>query len=214
MQTVDGPSDLTPVIVPAERQKGGYKGTAKSLTDIMPNTSSQQAQLLSDKENYLKSDQGSSVPLPVLQPKLNSPAPSLLSGPLVSQFSSPHPFLLPPPVRVDTSRADEASSPEKSQVDVGKQNTANSQPGGAVTQLRLGQVRLRELPEWLACKTPRNPKHVVEMVQRGWQWYHRRYINVKKGGVGGLGMLLAGYCVLSYIWSYPRIKLDRWRKYH
>lgn len=28
---------------------------------------------------------------------------------------------------------------------------------------------------------------------------------MKKGGVGGLGMLLAGYCVLSYIWSYPHI---------
>lgn len=28
---------------------------------------------------------------------------------------------------------------------------------------------------------------------------------MKKGGVGGVGMLLAGYCVLSYIWSYPHI---------
>lgn len=28
---------------------------------------------------------------------------------------------------------------------------------------------------------------------------------MRKGGVGGLGMLLAGYCVLSYIWSYPHI---------
>uniref|UniRef100_A0A3B5L614 Uncharacterized protein n=1 Tax=Xiphophorus couchianus TaxID=32473 RepID=A0A3B5L614_9TELE len=41
-----------------------------------------------------------------------------------------------------------------------------------------------------------------------------RYIDVKKGSVGGLSMLLAGYCVLSYIWSYPHIKLSRWRKYH
>lgn len=38
----------------------------------------------------------------------------------------------------------------------------------------------------------------------GWQWYYKKYIDVKKGGVGGVGMLLAGYCVLSYIWSYPR----------
>lgn len=28
---------------------------------------------------------------------------------------------------------------------------------------------------------------------------------MKKGGVGGLGMLLAGYCVLSYTWSYPHL---------
>lgn len=43
------------------------------------------------------------------------------------------------------------------------------------------------------------------VLQSGWQWYYKRYIDVKKGGVGGLGMLLAGYCVLSYIWSYPHI---------
>uniref|UniRef100_A0A3Q3QWN8 Uncharacterized protein n=1 Tax=Monopterus albus TaxID=43700 RepID=A0A3Q3QWN8_MONAL len=43
---------------------------------------------------------------------------------------------------------------------------------------------------------------------------NQRYIDVKKGGVSGVGMLLAGYCVLSYIWSYPHIKRDRWRKYH
>lgn len=28
---------------------------------------------------------------------------------------------------------------------------------------------------------------------------------MKKGGVGGLAMLLAGYCVLSYAWSFPHI---------
>lgn len=73
----------------------------------------------------------------------------------------------------------------------------------------------------------------------GWLWYYRRYIDLRKGGVGGLGMLLAGYCVLSYVWSYPHIskcvdrcqcccidleitgnvavfspERDRWRKYH
>ncbi|XP_057681448.1 uncharacterized protein C17orf80 homolog isoform X2 [Corythoichthys intestinalis] len=48
----------------------------------------------------------------------------------------------------------------------------------------------------------------------GWQWYYRRYIDVKRGGVGGISMLLAGYCVLSYVWSYPHLKKDRWRKYH
>lgn len=39
----------------------------------------------------------------------------------------------------------------------------------------------------------------------GWLWYYRRYIDVKKGSVGGLSMLLAGYCVLSYVWSYPHL---------
>ncbi len=47
--------------------------------------------------------------------------------------------------------------------------------------------------------------YVFVVLPSGWHWYYKRYINVKKGGVGGLGMLLAGYCVLSYVWSYPHI---------
>uniref|UniRef100_A0A3Q0RNT5 Uncharacterized protein n=1 Tax=Amphilophus citrinellus TaxID=61819 RepID=A0A3Q0RNT5_AMPCI len=86
---------------------------------------------------------------------------------------------------------------------------------GALTHRSLGQVRLRELPEWLAsCFFFFFFALISSVHHSGWQWYYRRYIDVKKGGVGGLGMLLAGYCVLSYIWSYPHIKLDRWRKYH
>ncbi|KAK2884574.1 mitochondrial nucleoid-associated protein 1 [Channa argus] len=247
LETVDEVSSLSPVIVPAERQRDGCVGTTNALSDVLLSSSSQHVELLSNKNRSWKSDHGSSVPLPDLQPKRTSPTAPLLSDRLSSQvshtaacshrvstndglkpghhmtallslsplwFSSPHPFLLPPPVTGGTSRADEGSSAEKSQLDVVKHNPAHSQTGGALTKQRLGQVRLRELPEWLACKSPRNPRDVVEMVQRGWQWYHRRYIDVKKGGVGGLGMLLAGYCVLSYIWSYPRIKHERWRKYH
>uniref|UniRef100_A0A8C6Q8X5 ATP synthase subunit f, mitochondrial n=1 Tax=Nothobranchius furzeri TaxID=105023 RepID=A0A8C6Q8X5_NOTFU len=52
------------------------------------------------------------------------------------------------------------------------------------------------------------------LLPSGWLWYYRRYVDVKKGGEAGLGMFLAGYCVLSYIWSYPHIKLSHWRKYH
>lgn len=120
---------------------------------------------------------------------------SSLLSPLVSQSL---------PVKVET-----VEKPE-----VRKQSTAENPNEGALTHRSLGQVRLRELPKWLACKAPSHPKDAVGMLQRGWQWYYRRYIDVRKGGVGGLGMLLAGYCVLSYIWSYRHIKLDRWRKYH
>ncbi|XP_058261855.1 uncharacterized protein si:dkey-21c1.4 isoform X2 [Hemibagrus wyckioides] len=49
---------------------------------------------------------------------------------------------------------------------------------------------------------------------QGWQWYYRKYIDVQKGGIGGIAMLIGSYCVLSYIWHYPNIKRDRWRKYH
>ncbi|XP_076615883.1 uncharacterized protein LOC143338900 [Chaetodon auriga] len=138
-------------------------------------------------------------------------------SPSLNHLSSPHLLLLAPqalPARVETVRADDGLMMAKSQCEVSRENTADNGTKDALTQRSLGQVRLRELPEWLACKTPRRPREVVEMVQRGWQWYYKRYIDVKKGGVGGLGMLLAGYCVLSYIWSYPHIKRDRWRKYH
>ncbi|XP_047464919.1 uncharacterized protein C17orf80 homolog [Mugil cephalus] len=124
-----------------------------------------------------------------------------VSPPLI-QF--PSPFYFPPQTPSVRPEGDETR----------KQNTAAHATEGALMHRPLGQVRLRELPEWLAGKTPGHPRGAVEMVQKGWQWYYRRYIDVKKGGVGGLGMLLAGYCVLSYIWSYPHIKLDRWRKYH
>ncbi|XP_022061983.1 uncharacterized protein C17orf80 homolog isoform X2 [Acanthochromis polyacanthus] len=133
----------------------------------------------------------------------------LTVSPPLNQFCSPLPFPHAPqtlPVKVD--------GVEKLQLKVRNQNTAQHPTEGVLAQRSLGQVTLRDLPEWMACKTPSHPREVVEMVQRGWRWYYRRYIDVKKGSVAGLGMLLAGYCVISYIWSYPHIKLDRWRKHH
>ncbi|XP_035469625.1 uncharacterized protein C17orf80 homolog isoform X1 [Scophthalmus maximus] len=135
-------------------------------------------------------------------------AAELLSlSPTPVHFSRPHVFPLAPQT-LPPRAADGWKLEDR------KQNSAHNRMEDAVTRRSLAQVRLRELPEWLACRAPRRPRDVVETVQRGWQWYYRRYIDVKKGGVGGVGMLLAGYCVLSYVWSYPHIKCDRWRKYH
>nr|XP_020486518.1 uncharacterized protein C17orf80-like [Labrus bergylta] len=135
------------------------------------------------------------------------------AGLLCQPPSLAHALRLPPqalPAREEMLRFGDGS-----QLEVRRQkNTAGNGAKGALTERGLGQVRLRELPEWLACKTPSHPRDVVHMVRRGWQWYYKRYIDVRKGGVGGVGMLLAGYCVLSYIWSYPHIKRDRWRKHH
>uniref|UniRef100_A0A8B9QBJ3 ATP synthase F(0) complex subunit f, mitochondrial n=1 Tax=Apteryx owenii TaxID=8824 RepID=A0A8B9QBJ3_APTOW len=49
---------------------------------------------------------------------------------------------------------------------------------------------------------------------RGYDRYYNKYINVRKGGLGGITMVLAGYIVISYIWSYDHLKHDRHRKYH
>lgn len=126
----------------------------------------------------------------------------------LNQSSSPPSFTFPP--QSPPSRA------EMLQLQADKQNSAERLTEATQTQRSpsLGQVTLRELPEWLACRTPGHPREVVEMFQRGWQWYYTKYIHVKKGGSAGIGMLLVGYCVLSYIWMYPRTKRDRWRKYH
>ncbi|KAM8889110.1 uncharacterized protein ACB058_007434 [Synchiropus picturatus] len=98
-------------------------------------------------------------------------------------------------------------------VQFGNHSTAIEATEGLLEQ-PLAQVRLRELPNWLVYNTPVHPRAVVGVMQRGWCWYYRKYINVRKGGVGGVSMLLAGYCILSYIWSYPHLKRERWRKYH
>ncbi|XP_072229997.1 uncharacterized protein [Leuresthes tenuis] len=236
-------ADLSPVPLPAENQKDVISRlvTPTVLPDRLISTSLQYTELQSVQR---KSRQPAAIPLqddaasqlepscpaaPLLSANASSqvqqatPTPrtvSLNKGPKVghhvtgllsispplNHFSSP--LLSPPAAQTLPGRV------EALELGVRKQNAAEKPPEGALTQRGVGQVRLRELPEWLACRTPSHPREVAELVQRGWQWYYRRYIDVKKGGVGGLGMLLAGYCVLSYIWSYPHIKLSRWRKYH
>lgn len=89
-----------------------------------------------------------------------------------------------------------------------------SQSEVPLVQRRLGDVRLNELGVWLAARTPVSPGEIVTMLKQGWQWYYRKYIDVRRGGIGGISMLLTGYCVLCYIWSYPHLKKERWRKYH
>ncbi|XP_051771457.1 uncharacterized protein si:dkey-21c1.4 isoform X2 [Ctenopharyngodon idella] len=91
---------------------------------------------------------------------------------------------------------------------------ASSQSEAPLVQRKLGDVRLNELGVWLAARTPVSPGEIVTMLKQGWQWYYRKYIDVRRGGIGGISMLLTGYCVLCYIWSYPHLKKERWRKYH
>ncbi|XP_034426816.1 uncharacterized protein C17orf80 homolog isoform X1 [Hippoglossus hippoglossus] len=235
---------LSAVTVPAETGKDVVRClvTTQTVSEQLLSASSQQTELLPVKERSSKSKEAFLIPLEhdgSSQPKLffpetplsqTSPPPGsvgaiqgqkvgrhmaeLLSLPLSTiQFSSPRllPLTTPRPLaRVETSRAADWLILEDR-----KQNAAlTRKEAEAVTRPSLGQVKLRELPQWLGCRVPSRPRDAVEIVQRGWQWYYRRYIDVRKGGVGGLGMLLAGYCVLSYIWSYPHIKHDRWRKYH
>ncbi|XP_030257007.1 uncharacterized protein C17orf80 homolog [Sparus aurata] len=194
-----------------ELQSVKTKNSKPKQTSLIPLDGSPQSELPSSTRPHLLSQVSQAKFPPQSMSEGLKVAGLPTASPPPTQFSSPHLFPLAPQTslpRVESPRRDDGLMKERSQL--------GADPGskGVLTQRRLGQVRLRELPEWLACKTPSHPREVVEMVQRGWQWYYRRYINVKKGGVGGLGMLLAGYCMLSYTWSYPHLKRDRWRKHH
>ncbi|XP_076209897.1 mitochondrial nucleoid-associated protein 1 isoform X2 [Aptenodytes patagonicus] len=84
---------------------------------------------------------------------------------------------------------------------------------GPLAERRLMDVRLGELPAWLAtCDL--SPQGLLGGVRKAWSGYYDKYINVKRGGPAGISMLLAGYCLLSYVWNYQHIKCHRWRKYH
>ncbi|KAE8576184.1 hypothetical protein XENTR_v10004085 [Xenopus tropicalis] len=67
-------------------------------------------------------------------------------------------------------------------------------------------VRMREFPLWIANHF--SIRTLPGAVQKAWGQYYSKYINVKKGGIGGLTMLLAGYCILSYTWNYDHISMS------
>ena len=46
------------------------------------------------------------------------------------------------------------------------------------------------------------------MFSQGYDGYYNKYINVKKGGIGGVAMLVTGYVVLSYVWNYEHLSKD------
>ncbi|XP_069501679.1 ATP synthase subunit f, mitochondrial [Ambystoma mexicanum] len=80
-------------------------------------------------------------------------------------------------------------------------------------QQRLMDVKLGQLPSWLAARNF-TPNGIIGALCKGHDRYFNKYINVKKGGIAGVAMFVAGYVVLSYVWEYDHIKHDRWRKYH
>lgn len=48
----------------------------------------------------------------------------------------------------------------------------------------------------------------------GYYRYYNKYVNVKKGSIAGLSMVLAAYVFLNYCRSYKELKHERLRKYH
>lgn len=243
IQTTDGLKSKMKPALPMENKDSSLI-TYQTIPDQLHITNPQQTKIQSVKRESFKSQQAALIPFqqnvslqcgitspdaPVLQVNQATPPPFSVSineslhvgshktglltiSPSLVQFSNPHPLRSTP--QTLSARGEGLRADGGSQLEVRTENTAENGARGVPAARNLGQVRLRELPDWLVSRAPTHPRDVVEMMQRGWQWYYKKYINVKKGGVGGVGMLLAGYCVLSYIWSYPHIKRDRWRKHH
>ncbi|CAG5904147.1 unnamed protein product [Menidia menidia] len=223
--------DLSPGLPPAENQKDaiGHTATPIVASDKLVSTSLRSSELKPVQEKCrppavicpaaplfsvnARSGVQQAAPAP---PAVALGKGSEVDRPVPPGLLSMSPTLPQPSGPLPSPRATQTlpGRTEAGRLDIRKQKAAVTPTEGVPAPRGLGQVRLRELPEWLASRTPTHPRDVVDVVQRGWQWYYRRYIDVKKGGVAGLGMLLAGYCVLSYTWSYPHIKLSRWRKYH
>ncbi|XP_041033447.1 ATP synthase subunit f, mitochondrial-like [Carcharodon carcharias] len=82
-----------------------------------------------------------------------------------------------------------------------------------VAEKRLMDVKLGELSRWITARDF-TPNGILGALRRGHNRYYTKYINVKRGGIGGVAMMLAGYVVISYIWEYDHLKHERWRKYH
>ncbi|KAG9343021.1 hypothetical protein JZ751_015239 [Albula glossodonta] len=73
-----------------------------------------------------------------------------------------------------------------------------------VAQKSLLDVKMKELPSWIFSRDF-TPNGLLNSVRRGHDKYYNKYINVKKGGIGGVAMLLAGYVILSYVWEYDHL---------
>uniref|UniRef100_A0A8C4QJZ6 ATP synthase F(0) complex subunit f, mitochondrial n=1 Tax=Eptatretus burgeri TaxID=7764 RepID=A0A8C4QJZ6_EPTBU len=82
-----------------------------------------------------------------------------------------------------------------------------------LAEQRLLDVKLGDLPPWFA-KADYTPKGVLGAFRRGYQRYFNKYINVKRGGLPGISMILTAYVVVSYYFVYDNTKHDMWRKHH
>ncbi|CAI9591743.1 unnamed protein product, partial [Staurois parvus] len=73
-----------------------------------------------------------------------------------------------------------------------------------LAERKLLDVKIGELPNWVAtCNF--TPNGILSGVRRGYDRYYNKYINVRKGGIGGIAMVLIGYITVSYIWQYDHI---------
>ncbi|XP_027963001.1 ATP synthase subunit f, mitochondrial-like isoform X1 [Eumetopias jubatus] len=82
-----------------------------------------------------------------------------------------------------------------------------------VKEKKLMGGKLGELPSWILMRDF-TPKGIAGAFQRGYYRYYNKYVNVKKGGVAGISMVLAAFMFFNYCCCYKELKHKRLRKYH
>ncbi|XP_032758397.1 ATP synthase subunit f, mitochondrial-like [Rattus rattus] len=78
---------------------------------------------------------------------------------------------------------------------------------------KLVEVKLGGLPSWILM-WDFTPSGTAGAFRRGYDRYYNKYINVRKGSISGINMVLAAYVVFSYCISYKELKHERRCKYH
>merc|ERR1711976_743652 len=77
----------------------------------------------------------------------------------------------------------------------------------------LGQVKISELPGWLARRNW-TPAGIARGMSRGyWRWNHS-YLQPKRAGMAGFIHWCVGICFVSYMASYGKFRHHRVYKYH
>ncbi|XP_027283793.1 ATP synthase subunit f, mitochondrial-like [Cricetulus griseus] len=73
---------------------------------------------------------------------------------------------------------------------------------------RLMEVKLGKLTSWILMRNF-TPSGIVGAFQRGYDRYYNKYINVRKGSIVGINVVLAAYVVFNYCISYKELKQER-----
>nr|XP_039326062.1 ATP synthase subunit f, mitochondrial-like [Saimiri boliviensis boliviensis] len=82
-----------------------------------------------------------------------------------------------------------------------------------VKDKKLLEVKLGELPSWILM-WDFSPSGIARTFQRGYYWYYNKYINMRKGSISRITMVLGCYMLFSYCLSYKELKHEWLHKYH
>ncbi|XP_064229349.1 ATP synthase subunit f, mitochondrial-like [Aotus nancymaae] len=78
---------------------------------------------------------------------------------------------------------------------------------------KLLEVKLGELPSWILM-WDFSPSGITRTFQRGYYQYCNKYINMRKGSISRITMVLGCYMLFSYCLSYKELKHEWLHKYH